>query len=69
MIRLNELQILKAQSCKRPFDVGYESGLSRHEIFACPYGHTTRQDLRKRHEWLNGYLTALANSNCIIELV
>lgn len=69
MIGLNELKACNAQSGKRPFDVGYESGISRQALFDCPYGHTTEQDLRKRHEWLNGYLTALANSKCVITLI
>lgn len=69
MIELNELKACKAQSGERPFDVGYESVISHQTLFDCPYGHTTEQDIRRRHEWLNGYLTALANINCVTALI
>jgi len=62
MIGHNEYQVFKTQAEKRPFEVGYESGLSHQTLFDCPYGHATEQDLRKRNEWLDGYLTASANS-------
>lgn len=45
---------------RKPFDVGYESGVSGLTIFDCPYSHFTVEGLRSRHEWLNGFLTALS---------
>lgn len=62
MIHLPELQEPNEQSAKKPFDIGFEFGLSGRTLFDCPYGHATEEVLRQRHEWLEGYLTALANS-------
>lgn len=45
---------------RKPFDVGYESGLLGLTIFDCPYSHSTVEGLCSRHEWLNGFLTALS---------
>lgn len=61
MISLHKLQTSNVRADDRPFDVGYESGLSGQSLFDCPYGHVTEQALRQRHEWLEGYLTALAH--------
>ena len=47
---------------QRPFDVGFQAGLSHQELFDCPYGHAAAAELRRRHEWLEGYLTALAQA-------
>ncbi|WP_430292803.1 hypothetical protein [Pseudomonas sp. B1-22] len=44
-----------------PFDVGFQSGLCGQSLFECPYDHQDPEGLRFRHEWLNGYLTALAS--------
>ena len=44
----------------KPFDVGYRSGLCGMTFFECPYDHKNAEGLRLRHEWLNGYLAALA---------
>lgn len=44
----------------KPFDIGFQSGLHGQTIFDCPYDHKSSEGLRRRHEWLNGYLTALA---------
>lgn len=63
MIRgLHEPQKFSEQVEQPPFDTGFESGLSGGTLFDCPYGHATEEALRQRHEWLEGYLTALANS-------
>lgn len=45
-----------------PFDVGFQSGMSGRTLFDCPYDHKNPEGLRSRHEWLNGYMTALASA-------
>ncbi|MFN9529679.1 MAG: Rmf/CrpP family protein [Pseudomonadaceae bacterium] len=62
MIDLHELEAFGEQSGKTPFDIGFAAGMSGRTLFDCPYGHATAEALRQRHQWLEGYLTALANS-------
>lgn len=45
---------------KTPFDAGFQSGVHQGTLFDCPYGHVTNGELRLRHEWLEGYMTALS---------
>ena len=47
---------------QKPFDVGFQAGLCHLVLFDCPYGHSSAAELRQRHEWLEGYLTALAHA-------
>lgn len=61
MINIKSWQSSSAQPDERPFDIGYDAGLTQQTIFDCPYGHLTEQCLRQRHEWLEGFLTALAS--------
>ncbi|HEK1240827.1 TPA: hypothetical protein SMQ61_005567 [Pseudomonas aeruginosa] len=62
MSTFHELQELKTQAGKKPFDVGFKSGLSGRTLFDCPYDHVTDEALRQRHEWLEGFLAALAHN-------
>ncbi|CAH0130286.1 hypothetical protein D3C76_377060 [compost metagenome] len=62
IITLHELEELSTKAEKKPFDVGFESGLSGRTLFDCPYGHVTDEAYRQRHEWLEGFLTALAHN-------
>jgi len=55
------VEVKSDSETRKPFDVGFESGLRGQTLFECPYDHQKPDGLRLRHEWLNGYLTALAN--------
>lgn len=45
-----------------PYDLGFQSGICGRTLFECPYDHKSVEGLRLRHEWLSGYMTALAGS-------
>ncbi len=55
------VEVTSAAEADKPFDVGFQSGLCGQSLFECPYDHQSPEGLRLRHEWLNGYLTALAS--------
>lgn len=65
VVYMSSWQSSSALADEPPFDVGYQCGLAHQTIFDCPYGHLTEQSLRQRHEWLEGYLTALASTKCV----
>lgn len=51
------------EATDKPFDTGFQSGLCGRTFFECPYDHKSTEGPRLRHDWPNGYLTALAQES------
>jgi ribosome modulation factor len=62
MIGIYDIEDAYEKADEKPFDVGFESGRSGETLFDCPYDYTTEASLRQRHEWLDGFLSALTQS-------
>lgn len=60
MLVIAEFEDRSELEFRKPFDIGYDSGVSGLTIFDCPYSHASVEGLRSRHEWLDGFLTALS---------